>query len=538
MSTFIKIGNTILNSSKKKINNNSKIRTFFSETFKPNYLKKSSSVSSVPKYNLKYNNSNLEDQIYPKNDNNITNLNFYNNKENNYKKFSDLRNTVQFHSFNKNDYIFEANRIIKQRTENKNTDLLGLKNKTKNSIIADTKEICLNNFLIEAMKTTIHNMNFTEKDHKKSLISSQTEFETDYRTFLNFLEKKKKNLKYENDTLLKCKEIHEQSKERYEKELSKFKKLNEELEKKIKIISLLKNYGIFVYKLMGMKFWMEEIPNMDQKSKNFEEIAELILKIYDSMENRNDLFKEKIENFDDTFITIKFNDFEEKVLQGIKFKENFLKELDKEMNYDEYLNLLRKNINNLKKREKELNAEKNKLATNIEKSKNKNQKDENLDIFLEYIIHLGKEAEKCDINEADYFEDIRPKEYEKMIKEYDINYYTLKTLNNLKKKENLINRFIEYIEKIENSKDKKIILEIEQERKNENKREKLKNLKIKQKQLHEDKNKKAMERNSKFVVIGRNVPKIYQFNKNKNLKINKSIKNQNDKDLLFYNEED
>ena len=538
MSTFIKIGNTILNSSKKKINNNSKIRTFFSETFKPNYLKKSSSVSSVPKYNLKYNNSNLEDQIYPKNDNNITNLNFYNNKENNYKKFSDLRNTVQFHSFNKNDYIFEANRIIKQRTENKNTDLLGLKNKTKNSIIADTKEICLNNFLIEAMKTTIHNMNFKEKDHKKSLISSQTEFETDYRTFLNFLEKKKKNLKYENDTLLKCKEIHEQSKERYEKELSKFKKLNEELEKKIKIISLLKNYGIFVYKLMGMKFWMEEIPNMDQKSKNFEEIAELILKIYDSMENRNGLFEEKIENFDDTFITIKFNDFEEKVLQGIKFKENFLKELDKEMNYDEYLNLLRKSINNLKKREKELNAEKNKLATNIEKSKNKNQKDENLDIFLEYIIHLGKEAEKCDINEADYFEDIRPKEYEKMIKEYDINYYTLKTLNNLKKKENLINRFIEYIEKIENSKDKKIILEIEQERKNENKREKLKNLKIKQKQLHEDKNKKAMERNSKFVVIGRNVPKIYQFNKNKNLKINKSIKNQNDKDLLFYNEDD
>ena len=539
MSNFIKIGNTILNTiSKKNRNINSKNRSPFSELFKPNYLKKSSSVSSFPKYNLK-NNNNLEYQIIPGIDNNKTNLNFYNSKNNNYKKFSDLRNTVQFHSFNKNDYIFEANKIIRQRAENKNTDLLGLKNKTKSSVIADTKEICLNNFVIDAMKTTITNMSIKEKEHKKSLVSSESEFDTDYKTFLNFLENKKKRLKYENDTLLKCKEIHEQSKERYEKELSKFKKLNEELERKIKIISLLKNYGIFVYKLMGVKFWMEDIPNMDQKRKNLEEIAELILKKYDLLENHHDVFKEKDDNFDDTFIIIKFNDFEEKVLQGIKYKEIFFKQLDKEMNYDEYLNLLRKNINNLKMREKQLNIEKNKLIKNIEKSKNKNHKDENIDIFLDYIIQLGKEAEKCDVNINDHFENNKPKEYEKMLKDYDINYYTIKTLNNLKKKENLINRFIEYIENIENSKDKHIILEIEQERKNENKREKLKNLKIKQQQMHEDKNKKAMDRNSKFVVIGRNVPKIYQFNKNKNIKgNNKSIKEQNDMFLLFYNEDD
>ena len=43
-------------------------------------------------------------------------------------------------------------------------------------------------------------------------------------------------------------------------------------------------------------------------------------------------------------------------------------------------------------------------------------------------------------------------------------------MKNLKKKERLINRFIEYIENVENSEDKKNIAEIEQERKNENKR--------------------------------------------------------------------
>ena len=59
MSTFIKIGNTILNNSRKNKNIDfSRSKSVFSETFKPNYLKKSSSVSSFPKYNIKYQNNN------------------------------------------------------------------------------------------------------------------------------------------------------------------------------------------------------------------------------------------------------------------------------------------------------------------------------------------------------------------------------------------------------------------------------------------------------------------------------------------------
>ena len=538
MSNFIKIGNTILKNVKKnKKDFNSRSNSVFNQTFKPNNLKKSSSVPYFSKNNTKYNNNEKQNYL-PKIKNSTTNLNFYNKNQNNYKKFNDLRNTVQFHSFNKKDYIFEANKIIKTRRENKNTDLLGLKNKTKDSIISDTKEICLNNFVIDAIKTNINNMSLKEKDHKQSLICSEKEFETDYKTFLNFLEKRKNKLRLENDTLLKCKEIHEEAKERYYKELAKYKKLNEELEKKIKIISMLKNYGNFVYKLLGMKFWMEGIPDIDQKNKNYEEISDLILDKFDLLSNKDDVFNEQKENFDDTFMIIKFNDFEEKVIQRIKYKEEYFKDLNKDMNYDEYLNIIKNNVNNLKMREKKLISEKNKLIKSIDSSKNINQKDENIEKYIQYIIELGKETEKFDINELDYFEDNTPKEYEKMVKEYDFNYYTIKTLNNLKKKERVINKFIEYIENVENSEDKNIIGDIEQERKNENKREKLKNLKLKQQQIHEERNKKAMERNGKFVVIGRVVPKIYQFNKSKNLKTNKTNKNQNDMDLLFFNEED
>ena len=301
---------------------------------------------------------------------------------------------------------------------------------------------------------------------------------------------------------------------------------------------MLKNYGNFVYKFLGMKFWMDDIPDMDPKTKNFEEISDLILKKYDILEDKSDIFSEQKDNFDDTFMIIKFNDYEEKVIQGIKYKQSFYKELDKELNYEENLKKFKDNLKVLKIKENKLIQEKNKLIKNIDDSKNLKQIDENLEKFLEYIIELGKETEKFDVNENNYFEDSAPNEYEKMVKEYNFSYYTVKTLNNLKKKERLINRFIEYIESVENSEDKKIIVEIEQERKNENKRQKLKNLKLKQQQIHENRNKKALERNAKFVVIGRAVPKIYQFNKSKNLRLNKDNQNQNDMDLLFFHEDD
>jgi len=541
MSSFIKIGNSILkNSDRDKKSNLLRNNSVFSEAMKPKYLKKSSSMSSFNIYNTKYNSNNnkTNDRNLPQIKNNSTNVNFYNNEQNNYKKFSDLRNTVQFHSFNRRDYILEANKIIKNRIENKNHDLLGLKNKTKNSIISDTKEICLNNFVIDAIKNDINNMSLKELDYKKSLNQCENQFETDYKTFLNYLEKRKKKLKKENDNLLKCKEIHEEAKERYYKELSLYKKLNEDLEKKVKIISLLKNYGSFVYKLLGMNFWLEGVPDLDQKNKNFEEISNLVLEKYDLLNNKNDLFNEQKIKFDDTFMIIKFNEFEDKVLKGIKNKESFFKELDKETSFEQPLKQMNKNLNNLKNRERKLIIERNKLIKEIDNSKNKRQKDENIDKYLEYIIELGKETEQFDIDEINYFEDNKPKEYEKMVKEYDFNYYTVRTLNNLKKKERLINKFIEYIENVENSEDKKIITEIEFERKNENKRQKLKSLKLKQQQLHENKNKKAIERNAKYVVIGRAVPKIYQFNKSKNLKVNNDNQNRNDMDLLFFHDDD
>ena len=539
MSTFIRIGNTILGDSRR----NKKISILRSKSVlsdKKINLKKNTSMPSFQNYNSIYNSSTKYNESFNTNSdaqkttlNQFTNLKFYlDGVHNNYKQFM---NTKDFHSFNKKDYIEEANKILHQRFENKNHDLLGLKSRSKNSFFANEKEISLNNYLIDEINKGINNIIIKQNTQKKALINRQNEFEADYKSFLNFLENSKKRLKRENDNLLKCKEIHEESKDKFNKELILNKKLNEDLEKRIKMIYLLKNYGSFVYKLFAMNFWLKGLPDIDQKNKNFEEICEIIIKKYDFFINNA---HEQNENFDDTFLIIKFKEFEEKFINALKSKDNSVEEFVKENDYENELKKLQTNINNLKLKEKNLILEKNKLIKNIDNIKNRKIKDENIDKYLEYIIQLGKETEKLNINEKNYFIDEIPKEYQKTVKEYDFNYYTIKTLNNLKKKERLINKFIEYIEKVEKSEDNKIISEVELNRKNENKREKLKSLKIKQQQIHENRNRKAMERHAKYVVIGRFVPELYHFHKSQSKKSIQNDKNKNDMDLLYFHDED
>jgi len=542
MSTFIRIGNSILGNSRK----NKKIsilrsKSVLSDT--KNNFKKNTSMPSIQNYNSIYNRSTKYNESFNTNSeaqrttlNHFTSLKFYiNETPNNYKKFMNTRNSKDFHSFNKNDYIEEANKILRQRFENKNSDLLGLKYKSKNSFFSNEKEISLNNYLIDEIKRGINNIIIKQNIQKKALINRQNEFETDYKSFLNFLENRKNRLKRENDNFLKSKEIHEESKDKFYKELILNKKLNEELEKRLKMIYVLKNYGSFVYKLFGIKFWLKGLPDIDQKNRNFEEICKIIIEKYDSfMKNDN----EQNETFDDTFLIIKFKEFEEKFINALESKDNSVEDISKGNDYENELKRLQINLNNLKLKEKNLNLEKNKLIKNINDIMNRKQKDENIDKYLEYINQLGKETEKLNINEKNYFNDDVPKEYQKMVKEYDINYYTIKTLNNLKKKERLINKFIEYIENVEKSEDNKIIAEVELNRKNENKREKLKSLKLKQKQIHENRNRKAMERHAKYVVIGRFVPDLYNFHKSQSMKSIQDNKNKNDMDLLYFHDED
>ena len=552
---FLKVGNTILNSNKR---NKSNIRTIslihnkseISPKTNSNFFKSTSKLMNYKNLNYKNNstmniqnpkhaiNNELKDNNFLKDNKNFTtNTRYYKKEMNNYNKFKDLRNNVEFFSFNRNDYIKEANKIMSQRLIDKNADLIGKRSQDKINIISNTREIGRNNFVIDAIKKNINNIKLIEKNYKNSLVKSEKELKTDFTDFHKFLDSKNDKIKEENATLLNLRDKHEQALEKYDRELQRYKKLSEDLEKKVKIICLLKTYGAFIYKILGIKFWLNGIPEINQKTKNFEEISDLVITKYKLLNEKEQANKEE-DYFDDKFLIIKFKELEQRVIQSINSTGFQIRDLKEKQYKEETLKRMNSTITKLNIKKKDVTQRKNRLTKNIDKAESIKFDEESTNKYLEYIIELGKETEKFDLNISNFFPDIINNDYQKKMKEYDFQYYTIKTLNNLKKKETLINKFIEYIDNVKSSEDREIIMEIEQDMKNKNKKEKLKQLKLKQQQLHDEKNRKALERNTRFVVIGRKIPKIYKFNKIKKSMTNLENKVKDDMELLFYDQDD
>ena len=555
MSMFLKVGNTILNSNKRNKNNIRTISLIHSKSeispkTNSNFFKSTSKLMNYKNLNYKNNstmniqnpkntiNNELKDNNFLKDNKNFTtNTRYYKKEMNNYNKFKDLRNNVEFFSFNRNDYIKEANKIMSQRLIDKNADLVGKRSQDKINIISNTREISRNNFVIDAIKKNINNIKLIEKNYKNSLVKSEKELKTDFTDFHKFLDSKNDKIKEENATLLNLRDNHEQALEKYDRELQRYKKLSEDLEKKVKIICLLKTYGAFIYKILGIKFWLNGIPEINQKTKNFEEISDLVIAKYKLLNEKEQANKEE-DYFDDKFLIIKFKELEQRVIQSINSTGFQIRDLKEKQYKEETLKRMNSTITKLNIKKKDVTQRKNRLTKNIDKAESIKFDEESTNKYLEYIIELGKETEKLDINISNFFPDIINNDYQKKMKEYDFQYYTIKTLNNLKKKETLINKFIEYIDNVKSSEDREIIMEIEQDMKNKNKKEKLKQLKLKQQQLHDEKNRKALERNTRFVVIGRKIPKIYKFNKIKKSMTNLENKVKDDMELLFYDQDD
>ena len=552
---FLKVGNTILNSNKRNKNNIRTISLIHSKSeispkTNSNFFKSTSKLMNYKNLNYKNNstmniqnpkntiNNELKDNNFLKDKKNITtNTRYYKKEMNNYNKFKDLRNNVEFFSFNRNDYIKEANKIMSQRLIDKNADLIGKRSQDKINIISNTREIGRNNFVIDAIKKNINNIKLIEKNYKNSLVKSEKELKTDFTDFHKFLDSKYDKIKEENATLLNLRDKHEQALEKYDRELQRYKKLSEDLEKKVKIICLLKTYGAFIYKILGIKFWLNGIPEINQKTKNFEEISDLVIAKYKLLNEKEQANKEE-DYFDDKFLIIKFKELEQRVIQSINSTGFQIRDLKEKQYKEETLKRMNSTITKLNIKKKDVTQRKNRLTKNIDKAESIKFDEESTNKYLEYIIELGKETEKFDLNISNFFPDIINNDYQKKMKEYDFQYYTIKTLNNLKKKETLINKFIEYIDNVKSSEDREIIMEIEQDMKNKNKKEKLKQLKLKQQQLHDEKNRKALERNTRFVVIGRKIPKIYKFNKIKKSMTNLENKVKDDMELLFYDQDD
>ena len=498
-----------------------------------NFFNKNSNLLNFKNLNkddkiLKSHKSNKDFQTTNSNNNNISNKNAL-------PKIKGSRNKNIFYSFNIKSHINEANKIMQDRLEEKNKDVMGNQNKGRLSVLSDTRQICRNNYVIDAIKRNMSNIKIKLKDYHNSLVKSEQELKIDFKNFSNFLDAKNNKIKEENIILLRLRELHDQINEKYDKELLKYKKLSEDLEKKVKIICLLKNYGAFIHKILGLKFWLDGIPDISQKTKNIEGIADLLIEKYKLLNEQEEENNE--EYFDDQFLIIRFKELEQRVINEIESNKIQIRDIKEKLYKKETIDKMNTRIKKLDVKNKEVILSKNILEKNIDKAKSIKHDDESVEQVLSFIKELGKETEKGYVDANIYFPNLITNKFEKKVKEDDFRFYTVKTLNNLKLKETLINKFGEYINGIKNSEDRNIIIEIEQENRNRGKKEKLRILKEEQAQKQNDKNKKALERNTRFVVIGRKIPTIYQFSKNKKIKggvINKAI----DDMQLLYDEED
>ena len=427
----------------------------------------------------------------------------------------------QFKGKDQKAFINEANKIMRERMKNKGSTI-NSKSRKKNVVMNDTREICLKNYLIGLLKEKRTDINEKERNITKALRDSENKLDLDYKNFLNFVEGTKRKQKKEEEELQRLKSLHEQKEIIYKREITDYKKLIEDLERTVKLICLLKSYGSFVHKVLKIKFDFDNVPDIDARERNFEEVSNKILNHYDNLKN-----SETINLLDDeNFMFIKFNELEEKVVKVLQKKEIIDKEKNYETNsYKEEILELKRRVNDCEIEAKQNQNEKDQIINSINKLKP--QKDNEVNQYLDYILEMGNMT--GDLNN-------KTKGKKNII---DLLNFTKETLSVLQQKETLINDYIIEIENIEENGDKKLINDIITDRKKFNKREKQMQLKIKQEQNENNKRLKAIERAQRVIIKGRKVPQEYPIIKGKKKQKDDNEGNEDDYyAMLYYSSDD
>ena len=465
------------------------------------HLNKSSSVKSLKS----------QDTIFTSKIKSSIDYSNYSNNNSIEKNYTNIRSPQS--------YINEANIILRDRLKKKGSPLFS-KSKVRNVVLNESKEIGLKNYLIGLLREKRTDINNKQVTISKALKASESKLDYDYRTFVDFVEETKKKQKKEEEEFQSIKILYEEKEKTYLKELNKNKKLYDELEKMVKTIFQLKNYGSFFHKVLGMKFELDNI--IKPKENNYEIIANNIIKKYEKMDTSE---TDKIIE-DHNYMISKFTEFEDKVIKKLE-QENLINKEQKIFNdnYQDELSDLRKRYNDCYKESLSYENEKNQIISNL----NKLKENENSEVkkYFDYIIELGLTT--GDLN-------FKTKKKDNIT---DLLNFTKETMNILRKKEILINEYIAEIENIEINGNKTLIYEIELDRKKNNKKEKQLLLKQKREQLENLKREKAIERAQRVIIKGRMVPKIYPLLKVKKKNVNENDKNiNNDFDMLFYSSDD
>ena len=424
----------------------------------------------------------------------------------------------------KSDLLNHADKILKDRTKNN----LMLSMFVKSKILESSKKLNLENYKMRLIRNKQNELNTKVFEINRALKLNEKNFEKDYRSFLDFVDKNNTEQKKTDAYISKLQKKTEQTEKELNEQNYKIKKTRIKIENMIKKILVLKNYGSFVNKLFETEFIYDKISRVE--GWNYFGVAEDLIRIYDSCDKKKE--EEKEEEFKsneqeyESWLIKQFTNFDNNIINLMNERNIYYKEivLIRERGQKE-LERLKKDLSNLEK-------DKQALITNEEfkyiKSPGEYSPPELMDLVLDSITEL---AELLDFNtNDDSFKDKSPTNF--------VSICNL-LLNKITEKENYINDRIETFENLINSDDieeKNLIEKIIMERKKEIKKEKFNKLVKIQKEEIKKNNMRMIEKANKFVIKWRKISVDYPFKKKKIKK--KVVVENHDDDILYYSSEE
>jgi hypothetical protein len=407
-----------------------------------------------------------------------------------------------------NDLFDKADKIMKDRM-NKHGDFIGNKKHTRSLAISISKGISQKNYTINLLKEQRTKINEKERIIDEVVKEFSTQFENDYKRFIDFVSNEKRKQQLEEEAMNEIKEKKEKKKEILLEESLLNKRLEESIERKIREIFLLKSYGSFLHQVFDKKFSFDEINNANSRTKNLDKIVSELISIYETKNKYEEIPKElnDVELLIKTYIL-----YEDRILMALKNKDMALKDITKQKKiYEREIQQIKLSLIDYENDFKNIKYERNNV--NIEMKNYKLSETDSLENILLCIIELGQDiGTDCPIPTA-------------MDKDHlsDYTIYAKKTLANLKSQEVLVNDLINEIEntvEYGSLMEKQIMERCIGEQKKINKKEKQLKIKMLQEELKNQKNLRALKRANKVVITGRQAPMIVNM---KNIK-HKTIK--------------
>jgi hypothetical protein len=410
----------------------------------------------------------------------------------------------------------KADDIIKERFKIREMKIESFNKYEKRGVLKVCKNISLKNYIINLLQDKRIEINDKERMMNNALIEFGEQFNNDYKTFMEYVEDVKKKQRIVDDLINALKEEREKKEVILNEKTFEFKRLEELMEKRLKLIYTANKYAKFVNKVFNLPFSYNNVAELN-RNLHIEEIADELINIHEKKDINIPL--PSILN-DENILDQKYTELEDIIIYSLHNRDLIIKDIQKSIeNNKNELKLLE---NNKKEYEKDLNYLEEEVMIVKKAMKGLKVHNQNeIDDYIDCIFELGKE-----ITDKAAIKNIKNNNDAHLL-------YCKKVLSALEEKEVHINKYINEIESIINygeKEDQNLLENCISEIKRINKKENQLKMKKRQELLEKEKNMRYMLRAQRMVVKGRNAspifPLIKQIPKIRRIKILQKQKEQ------------